>query len=213
MAPPAGGDQNRGPELVAVTWVFTALASFVVIVRLFTRVKILKETGLDDIFTSLSLVGPALNDIFQWAIPSHVDRLQILILVCTAVITASVGAGMGRHGYDLSSDQKTRATKLNYIATPFSIMAYTLPNLSVAIFLQRILRLPRLQKWLLYSVPIAQCMIAGVCCILLFAQCTPSRFLWNPATPAKCLPATVLTRYSYFAGGAHLQLPETTICR
>lgn len=55
--PPIGGDQNRGPELIAVTWVFTALAAFVVSLRLFTRVRILKETGLDDIFTVLSLVS------------------------------------------------------------------------------------------------------------------------------------------------------------
>ena len=57
MAPPAGGDQNRGPESVAVTWVFTALASFVVSLKLFTRVKSLKETALDDVFTILSLVS------------------------------------------------------------------------------------------------------------------------------------------------------------
>ena len=57
MVPPVGGDHNRGPELIAVTWVFTALAAFVVSLRLFTRVKILKETGLDDIFTVLSLVS------------------------------------------------------------------------------------------------------------------------------------------------------------
>lgn len=179
LEPPAGGDQNRGPELVAVIWVFTALASFVVSLRLFTRVKILKETALDDVFTILSLV---------------------LILVCTSVITASVSAGMGRHGYYLSPHQRIQATKLNYISNPFGIMAYSLPNLSVAIFLNRILRLPRLQKWLLYSVPIAQCVIAGISCVLLFAQCTPSRFLWDPAIPARCLSATVLTGYSYFVG-------------
>lgn len=57
LEPPVGGDQNRGPELVAVIWVFTALASFVVSLRLFTRVKILKETALDDVFTILSLVS------------------------------------------------------------------------------------------------------------------------------------------------------------
>ena len=57
IAPPTEGDQNRGPELVVVTWVFTALASITVSLKLFTRVKIIKETALDDVFTILSLVG------------------------------------------------------------------------------------------------------------------------------------------------------------
>ena len=48
---------NRGPELVVTTWVFTALATVVVCLKVFTRVKIIKETALDDFFTVLSLVS------------------------------------------------------------------------------------------------------------------------------------------------------------
>ena len=53
----AGDDDNRGPELMAVTWVFTALATVVVGVKIFTRIKIIKEPALDDFFTTLSLVS------------------------------------------------------------------------------------------------------------------------------------------------------------
>ena len=207
-SPPVGGDQNRGPALLAVTWLFTGLASLIVSFRLFSRVKILKETALDDGFIILSLVSSSrywqlasLDDSLDDRIFSHVHRLQVLILICTSVISASVSAGMGRHEYYLTPYQRIQATKLNYIANPFGIMAYSFPNLSVAIFLNRILRLPRLQKSLIYSVPIAQCVIAGIACVLLFTQCTPTKFLWDPKTPAKCLSAKVLTGYSYFVGG------------
>lgn len=179
VAIPAGDHDDRGPELVAVTWVFTALATVVVGTKIFTRVKIIKEPALDDFFTILSLV---------------------LILTCTSVITASVDAGMGRHAYHLTVAQRVQATKLNFIANPFGIMAYSLPNISVAIFIHRILRLPRTQKWVLYSVTIAQNIIAGISCVLLFTQCSPTEFLWNPTIPAKCLSSTVLTGYSYFVG-------------
>ena len=57
MARSAGGIENRGPELVAVTWVFTALAVVVVGLKVFTRIKIIKEPALDDFFTVLSLVS------------------------------------------------------------------------------------------------------------------------------------------------------------
>ena len=119
---------------------------------------------------------------------------------------------MGRHAYYLSSYQRIRATKLNLIANPFGIMAYSLPNVSVAIFINRILRLPRLQQWLLYSVPIAQCVIAGISCVLLFAQCVPAQFLWDPTVPAKCLSPTVITGYSYFVGGEHCNVTIMNLC-
>ena len=119
---------------------------------------------------------------------------------------------MGRHAYYLSTYQRIQATKLNYIANPFGIMAYSFPNLSVAIFINRILRLARLPKWLLYIVPIAQCVIAGISCILLFTQCMPSQFLWDPSIPAKCLSAKVLTGYSYFVGGKQVYLTTTSVC-
>lgn len=57
IARSAGGVEDRGPDLVAVTWVFTALAVIVVCLKVFTRVKIIKEPALDDFFTVLSLVS------------------------------------------------------------------------------------------------------------------------------------------------------------
>ena len=54
---PSGGDQNRGPELVAVIWAFTTLATIIVSLKIFTRVKILQELALDDLFTVFALVS------------------------------------------------------------------------------------------------------------------------------------------------------------
>ncbi len=56
LIPPPGGDQNRGPELLAITWTFTALALIVVIVKIYTRFKIVHETGLDDFLIFVSTV-------------------------------------------------------------------------------------------------------------------------------------------------------------
>ncbi len=56
-ASPTGGDQNRGPELVAVTWALTALATVVVALRMFTRIRILKDMALDDFYVVISLVS------------------------------------------------------------------------------------------------------------------------------------------------------------
>ncbi|MCJ1303484.1 hypothetical protein MMC08_006294 [Hypocenomyce scalaris] len=179
LAPPPGGNQDRGPTLIAVTWTFTAMALVVVGAKVYTRLKIVRETALGDLFTMLSMV---------------------LILVCTSLVAVDVKAGMGRHAYYLNPEQRVRATKINFILNPFGIMAYSLPNISVAIFINRILSLRGWRKWGIYGIAIAQSFIAGISCILLFAQCSPAKFLWDPTIPAKCLPSTVITGYSYFVG-------------
>lgn len=56
VAPPAGGDQSRGHELLIVIWIFTILALIVVVAKVFTKVKILKDAALDDVLTVFSLV-------------------------------------------------------------------------------------------------------------------------------------------------------------
>lgn len=107
---------------------------------------------------------------------------------------------MGKHAADIPASQISDTTKFNYIANPFGIMAYSFPNISIAILLERLLSPNKLRAIFLYSVAISQCVIAGISCILLFAQCTPTEYLWNPTIKATCLSAGTLSRYSYFVG-------------
>jgi len=66
------GDQNRGPELLAVTWVFTSVALLVVIAKFYTRVKVLHSTGLDDVLVILSMVNQAKASMIYGFIKSKV---------------------------------------------------------------------------------------------------------------------------------------------
>lgn len=50
------GDQNRGSTLVIVIWVLTGLALIVVSIKIYTRIKIIREPALDDFFTMLAVV-------------------------------------------------------------------------------------------------------------------------------------------------------------
>ncbi|MCJ1432412.1 hypothetical protein MMC27_001768 [Xylographa pallens] len=79
-------------------------------------------------------------------------------------------------------------------------MAYSLPNISVAIFLNRILSPNRWRRWMIYAIVIAQSVIAAISCVILFTQCTPTASLWDPAVSGTCLPSSVITGYSYFVG-------------
>ena len=50
-------DQDRGPLVDISTWVITAIAIIVVVVRLYTRLFLKKSAGLDDLLMLLALVS------------------------------------------------------------------------------------------------------------------------------------------------------------
>lgn len=124
----------------------------------------------------------------------------MLSIICTALFTADVKYGMGKHAAYLTPYELTQAVKINFIANPFGVMAYSLPNISVAIFLNRILAPNRARKITLYTITVAQSIIAAISLIILFAQCRPTEFLWDPTIQATCLSPSVITGYSYFVG-------------
>lgn len=97
----------------------------------------------------------------------------------------------------MTLEQQSEALKLSLIASPFGMMAYSLPNISVAIFLDRILFPDPLRKWFIYSVVIAQNVAAAVCAVMLFFQCAVPQTIWS----GRCLSPLIFTDYSYFLGG------------
>lgn len=54
--PPPGGDQNRAELLNTVTWVLTGLSTVLVGLRLFTRFRLIRNPGRDDVAVVLSSV-------------------------------------------------------------------------------------------------------------------------------------------------------------
>ena len=54
---PTGGDQNKAPGILALTWIEFSISLIVVVLRLFTRVVIVRHVGLDDGFIAVTLVS------------------------------------------------------------------------------------------------------------------------------------------------------------
>ncbi|KAI1633662.1 hypothetical protein F4809DRAFT_622384 [Biscogniauxia mediterranea] len=171
--------EDRGPELLAIIWVFTSLAIIAVLLKFVSRAHILHALGWDDFFILLSV---------------------ILIIICTSIFTYDVHLGMGKHAWDIPPDELSYVVKINFIGNPFGIMAYSFPNISVAILLERLMAPNKLRTVGLYTLVGLQVVIAAISCVLLFTQCTPSEHLWNPAVPAECFPAGTVSEYSYFVG-------------
>jgi hypothetical protein len=49
--------QNRGPTILIAMWTATSIAVMFVAARLYTRIRILRNIGLDDYLIASSMVG------------------------------------------------------------------------------------------------------------------------------------------------------------
>ena len=58
---PPGGDQNQGPTVETVTWLFTSIALITVFLRLFTRFRLTRNPGWDDFWIALAMVYVAIK--------------------------------------------------------------------------------------------------------------------------------------------------------
>lgn len=58
MGEPAGAVDNRGPAVLAVTTALLILSTFSVIIRLISRIGVVKKVSRDDYFIMLAWVGP-----------------------------------------------------------------------------------------------------------------------------------------------------------
>ncbi|KAK3319550.1 hypothetical protein B0T19DRAFT_445355 [Cercophora scortea] len=170
--------KERGTEFVIIIWSATFAALVAVMMRLLARVRA-RSLGWDDIFTLFSLAP---------------------LVACTSIFTYDVRLGMGRHSADLAANELRKAMKFNLVACPFGVMAYSFPNAAIALQMDRVLAPNYLRSISLRLLATTQCLVAAVSCILLFTQCLPTEHLWNPTTPATCLPAGVLADYCYFVG-------------
>lgn len=54
---PAGGNQNRAPGILALTWIAFSISLIAVALRMFTRAVIVRHVGLDDVFIVVTLVS------------------------------------------------------------------------------------------------------------------------------------------------------------
>ncbi|KAI9839333.1 MAG: hypothetical protein M1837_002218 [Sclerophora amabilis] len=199
--------ENRGPTLITVGWIFTSLAIVVVVLRLFTRFRLTRNSGLDDYFIIASLVSGLAMILVPLAKASlKIEPSQILSVASTSIATAAAVAGCGKHLKALTPEQQAQAIKLNLISEPFGILSFCVPKISVALLIKRIMPPNKLNKWQLrfiFFITISLTIASILCAVFLFAQCSPPNTIWNhrfQVNKAICWPPNVLTNFTIFTG-------------
>ncbi|MCJ1285987.1 hypothetical protein MMC26_005329 [Xylographa opegraphella] len=172
---PLGGDQNRGPTLIAVSWAWAVVSTVLVALRFYSRIRFARRLWHDDWWILISL---------------------ILTLTFTILWTIYATIGGCRHIFYLSTTQWYSLTKINWISQPFCVMAIASGKVSVAYL---ILRLQAPCKWrtgLLYFIAASAVVFGAVDCVITFAQCSPAYALWTADVAASCWSTDVLTDYA-----------------
>ncbi|KAL8673204.1 MAG: hypothetical protein Q9168_002356 [Polycauliona sp. 1 TL-2023] len=169
--------QDRGPMLLAVVWVFAFLTLATVATRIWTRCKILHRSGPEDWLL-----------LFAW----------VLLIIYSALLTASVHLGLGKHPYAIDPSNISRALKLYTLAVPFGILVLALPTLAVAIVLRDLIAPTKRHTWILYLFPLVQIIISAVGIIVTFETCKPTSTLWSPQPNSTCFHRNRILGVSYF---------------
>ncbi|KAL8711748.1 MAG: hypothetical protein Q9220_003919 [cf. Caloplaca sp. 1 TL-2023] len=148
--PPAALKQDKGPALLATIWIFAALALATVSLKVWTRFKILHQSGVEDLLMFLA-----------W----------VFSLIFGAILTASIHLGLGKHVYAIDPKNVSYMLKLYLIAIPFAVTTLSLPTLAVAILLKHIIDPTPRHLLVLYGLPTLQIIATQIDVILIFTQC------------------------------------------
>ncbi|CAG9984040.1 unnamed protein product [Clonostachys byssicola] len=172
--------QNKGPSILGVCITVTVLSTLFVIMRLFTRQKIMGELHLDDYLVTLATFS-------EWA--------------NVAMAIMAVKSGNGKHFALLTKDEKQNAIFWTILGFPFGIVAFGLPKLAVASLLVRLMNPNKYNKIALWAVSSLCFATLLGCVVILYAQCTPAYSQWNFDVAGSCISKWVLVDYAIFAGG------------
>ncbi|KAG8527075.1 uncharacterized protein KY384_008504 [Bacidia gigantensis] len=167
--PHAQGDaqDNRGPALLGIVAIFTAISAIAVGSRLFVRLWILKNPGLDDAAISLSL---------------------ILAIISTIAYGIAIENGYGRHIKYISKPDLGESIKWNLVATVAFYLSLIFSKISVCFLFLRIIgrtRTPHKVAFL-YGMMALASVIGFIAAGYTAGQCQPVAKDWNHELPGKC---------------------------
>lgn len=181
-------DEDRGPALITMYWVFVALSMLAVGLRYYGR-RMIRQTGWDDHMMAVTLV---------------------CLLGLASLSTVMCGYGGAKHIGALDPDDLMQALRFNWAAQPFVIFGFATGKISIGLLILRIIG-PNtvVRKWLLYVTLCLSLIFSIIDIILTFAQCSPPQALWIPSLitegKATCLDTRIQSNFALFLGCKYMQ--------
>lgn len=199
LPPPPGGDQNKAAGLLVSTIFTTILALITVVMRVYSRVVVIRNVGWDDYTIVIATASKAVRS----KQTSPADRAQVMVVVTLGLTVHSIHHGLGRHMYYLSLDDLTLIGLEYHVIEIFYTIDTALIKISACLCLLRIMArgTSKFLHWFLY---IMMVLVAVLCvataCVILF-QCFPVQSGWDPRVKGKCLSFPSILGVGYAQNG------------
>ncbi|EXF73516.1 integral membrane protein [Colletotrichum fioriniae PJ7] len=171
--------QDKGPGIITICWIFTALSTVFVLGRVVVRWKIMRKFHSDDYFVIAGLVCGYIS---------------------TSLSTLAVYSGIGKHLELLTLEQQEDGMLWTTAAQCPGIMSFGLPKLAVVSLLIRLMNPGVYHKWFLWWMGIWCQLTLFVTVGLLIGRCTPASSLWDFSIEGTCFSPNVLINFSIYAG-------------
>ncbi|KAF5007139.1 hypothetical protein FDECE_6525 [Fusarium decemcellulare] len=157
-----GGD---GPWAIAVMWSLTAVTAVFVVLRIYTRIWVVKSFGIDD----------------------HVYNLAFGFLVFyTIFTTVAAKYGFGQNMTDIKvPDDLVNAILFEAIGQTFAVVGMAVAKWSLGLFLLRLVK----QQWHQIAIWVSMACLMGASistCFVFWLQCTPPKYLWDRRITGRC---------------------------
>lgn len=190
--PPADGDHNRGAGLIWMQTILTAIATALVLARLYVRSTIVRNLGLDDLFIVFGL---------------------LLSIVTLGLDGVQIHDGLGRHQYYLMSNPKSMeglvsAVKYGYITQMILILSTMFTRVSICFFLLKIFGSRKIWRYGLYSVMTFAVVTNIASAVTVPTECRPVAKLWDTTLPGSCWTPATQIAVGDFQGGESTLLPR-----
>ncbi|KAF2134806.1 hypothetical protein P153DRAFT_329534 [Dothidotthia symphoricarpi CBS 119687] len=169
--------ESRQIEVIVIAWVMTGAAIFAVAVKLFTRVRIVRVVGWDDVFIVFSL---------------------ILSIAASSFAHYSAHLGFGRPMAAVQTEFGQDRLVVTARWQMIGYRAFSFPNISIVILVCQLLDPKPLRTRLLYGMTILQILFAMITVVITFVQCTPTQKLWDKTLPGTCWDPSILNNFSYW---------------
>ncbi|KAH8657362.1 hypothetical protein BGZ61DRAFT_371278 [Ilyonectria robusta] len=154
--------KGDGLWTVAVMWSLTAVTFVFVVLRIYTRVGVVKSFGIDD----------------------HVYNLAFVFLTFyTIFINVAATYGFGQNQDDiLDLDDLSHAILFEATGQTFAVIGMAVAKWSLGLFLLRLVK----ARWHRIAIWISMACLMGASvstCFVFWLQCTPPKFLWDRRIP------------------------------
>ncbi|KPI43452.1 uncharacterized protein AB675_7061 [Cyphellophora attinorum] len=170
MGVPLGG---RGPQMIGVYTLFVALTTIAIVLRVYTRVLIVKTFGIDDYLA-----------VAAWAV----------FCVFASFALTGVRHGTGQHAEDiLPPSELPIGLKFWWLCEPVYVLCNMLAKASIAVMLLRltVIRTHRIIIWTVFTITETYSLFFF---LLFIFQCQPSQYFWTQYTggSGKCLDPKIV---------------------